>query len=92
MAKRREHQDNSYIHRQPFPEPVSEEQQIDTENDGYHHHDNSYVHRQPFREPVSEEQEIDAEDDGYHQQDVSRNFRFGHLQSAGFYACHGALA
>ena len=31
-----EHQDDSYVHCQPFPEAVSEEQEIDGDNDGYH--------------------------------------------------------
>jgi hypothetical protein len=32
----REHQDNANIHRQPFPESVSEEQEIYTDYDGCH--------------------------------------------------------
>jgi hypothetical protein len=31
-----EYQDNSYVRRQPFPEPVSEEQQIDRDDRGCH--------------------------------------------------------
>jgi hypothetical protein len=31
-----EHQDNANIHRQPFPESVSEEHEIYTDNDGCH--------------------------------------------------------
>jgi hypothetical protein len=31
-----EHQDNANIHRQPFPESVSEEPEIYTDYDGYH--------------------------------------------------------
>ena len=34
----REHQDNANIHRQTFPEPVSEECQIYTDYNGYHRH------------------------------------------------------
>jgi hypothetical protein len=32
------HQDNANIHRQPFPESVSQEHEIDTDDDGYHRH------------------------------------------------------
>jgi hypothetical protein len=32
----REHQDNADIHCEPFPETVSEEREIDTDDDGYH--------------------------------------------------------
>jgi hypothetical protein len=38
-----EHQDNSYIHRQPFPEMVSEEQEIHGNYNGYHQHDVKYA-------------------------------------------------
>jgi hypothetical protein len=31
-----EYQNNPYIHNQPFPKPVSEEQGIHTNNDSYH--------------------------------------------------------
>jgi hypothetical protein len=31
-----EHQDNANIHHQPFPKPVSEEQEIQADNGGYH--------------------------------------------------------
>ena len=31
-----EYQDDSYIHRQPFPEPVLEEQEIDRDDHGCH--------------------------------------------------------
>jgi hypothetical protein len=31
-----EHQDNSYIHHQPFPEPVSEELEIHSNYNGCH--------------------------------------------------------
>jgi hypothetical protein len=34
----REHQDDSNIHCQPFPESVSEEHKIYTDYDGHHHH------------------------------------------------------
>jgi hypothetical protein len=37
-----EHQDNADIHHQPFPESVSEEQQIYTDDDGCHRHDVKY--------------------------------------------------
>jgi hypothetical protein len=33
-----EHQDNANIHSQPFPESVSEEPEIYTDNDSYHCH------------------------------------------------------
>jgi hypothetical protein len=33
-----EQQDNTNIHRQPFPEMVSEEHNIYTDYDGYHRH------------------------------------------------------
>jgi hypothetical protein len=33
-----EHQNNANIHRQPFPESVSEEREIYTDYDGYHRH------------------------------------------------------
>jgi hypothetical protein len=33
-----EHQDNANIHRQPFPESVSEEHEIYTDYDGCHRH------------------------------------------------------
>ncbi len=33
-----EHQDNANIHRQPFPESVSEEREIYTDYDGCHRH------------------------------------------------------
>jgi hypothetical protein len=33
-----EHQDDTNIHGQPFPEPVSEEQDIYSDYDGYHRH------------------------------------------------------
>ncbi|HEY3777499.1 MAG TPA: hypothetical protein VGL35_05535 [Rhizomicrobium sp.] len=43
-VERCEHQDNSNIHCQPFPEPVSEEPEIHTDDDGCHRqhvkHDN----------------------------------------------------
>jgi len=32
-----EHQDNADVHRQPFPESVSEERDIYTNYDGHHH-------------------------------------------------------
>lgn len=38
-----EHQDNSYIHCQPFPEMVSEEQEIHGNYNGYHQHDVKYA-------------------------------------------------
>src|SRR5262245_61759414 len=31
-----EHEDDSYVHREPFPEPVSEEQNIDRDDHGRH--------------------------------------------------------
>lgn len=31
-----EYEDDSYVHRQPFPEPVFEEQEIDRDDHGYH--------------------------------------------------------
>jgi hypothetical protein len=34
QVERCEHQDDSYIHHQPFPEPVPEEQDIHTDYDG----------------------------------------------------------
>jgi hypothetical protein len=37
-----EHQDNSYIHHQPFPEPVSEKQEIHSNYNGCHQHDVKY--------------------------------------------------
>jgi hypothetical protein len=37
-----EHQDNSDIHYQPFPEPVSEEQEIHSNYNGCHQHDVKY--------------------------------------------------
>jgi hypothetical protein len=36
------HQDKSDIHHQPFPEPVSEEQQIDGNDNGRHQRDVNY--------------------------------------------------
>jgi hypothetical protein len=33
-----EHQDNAYIHCQPFPKSVSEEREIYSDDDGYHRH------------------------------------------------------
>jgi hypothetical protein len=33
-----EHQDNANIRCQPFPEPVSEERHVYTDDDGYHRH------------------------------------------------------
>src|SRR5689334_24784623 len=36
QVERREYQDDSYIHCQPFPEPVSEEQEIDSDDEGDH--------------------------------------------------------
>jgi hypothetical protein len=36
--ERCEHKDDSNIHRQPFPEAVSEEDQIHTDYDGCHRH------------------------------------------------------
>jgi hypothetical protein len=33
----REHQDNTDIHRQPFPESILEEQKIQTNNNGDHY-------------------------------------------------------
>lgn len=51
-----EYQDNSYIHYQPFPEPVSEKQEIYTDYDGYHQQ--SVKHASclsfHFESPVSE--------------------------------------
>jgi hypothetical protein len=41
-----EHQDNANVHCQPFPESVSEEQEIYTHYDGRHRHDvkhNNYL-------------------------------------------------
>jgi len=32
----REYQDDSYVHRQPFPKPVLEEQDIGRDDHGYH--------------------------------------------------------
>lgn len=37
-----EHQDNSYIHDQPFPEPASEEQDIHSNYNGCNQHDVRY--------------------------------------------------
>jgi hypothetical protein len=37
-VKSYEHQDNANIHCQPFPESVSEERQIHTDDYGYRHH------------------------------------------------------
>lgn len=37
-VKRREHQDNTNIHYQPFQGMISEERQIYTDYDGRHHH------------------------------------------------------
>jgi hypothetical protein len=37
-----EHQDNSYIHCQPFPEPVSEEQEINGNYNSYQQHNAEY--------------------------------------------------
>ncbi|MGC1779695.1 MAG: hypothetical protein WBB34_17305 [Xanthobacteraceae bacterium] len=34
-----EHQDDSYIHNKPFPEPISKEQDIHSNYDGCHQHD-----------------------------------------------------
>src|SRR6266851_863306 len=38
QVERCEHQDDSNIHYQPFPESVSEEHEIYTDYDGYHRH------------------------------------------------------
>jgi hypothetical protein len=38
QVERYEHQDDSNIRHQPFPEPVPEEQDIYTDHDGYHQH------------------------------------------------------
>jgi len=38
-----EHQDNANIHCQPFPESVSEEHEIYTDDDGYHRHHVKHV-------------------------------------------------
>jgi len=38
-----EHQDNANIHCQPFPESVSEEREIYTDDDGYHRHHVKHV-------------------------------------------------
>jgi hypothetical protein len=45
-------QDDSYVHHQPFPEPMPEEQEIKSDYDGYHQHyikpDNHlFLHSQP---------------------------------------------
>jgi hypothetical protein len=50
-----EHQDNSYIHYQPFPEPVSEEQEIHSNYNGYHQRDVKYQSclSSHFESPVS---------------------------------------
>jgi hypothetical protein len=37
-----EYRDNSYIHQEPFPEPVSEKQEIHSDHRGSHHHDVKY--------------------------------------------------
>jgi len=39
QVESREYEDDSYIHCQPFPEPVSEEQEIDGDDDGDHQRD-----------------------------------------------------
>ena len=39
QVESREYQDDSYIHCQPFPEPVSEEHEIDGDDDGDHQRD-----------------------------------------------------
>ena len=39
QVESREYQDNSYIHYQPFREPVSEEQEIDGDDEGDHQRD-----------------------------------------------------
>ncbi len=38
QVERCEYQDDSYIHQQPFPEPVPEEQEIHTDHDGCQQH------------------------------------------------------
>jgi hypothetical protein len=46
-VERREHEDDSNIHRQPFPESVSEEHDIYTDYDGCHRQHvkrDSYAH------------------------------------------------
>ena len=35
-VERYEYEDNSHIHGQPFPEKISEEQEIHADYDGYH--------------------------------------------------------
>jgi len=35
QIERREYQDNSDVHHQPFPEPIPEEQDVHADNDGY---------------------------------------------------------
>jgi hypothetical protein len=42
QAERCEYQDNSNIHHQPFPEQVSEEQDIHGDYDGYQQHNERY--------------------------------------------------
>ena len=42
QVESREHQDDSNIHYQPFPESVSEEHEIYTDYDGYHRHHVKY--------------------------------------------------
>ena len=39
QIKSPKHQDDSYVDHQPFPEPISEEQEIDTEYDGHQQHE-----------------------------------------------------
>ena len=58
-----EYQNNSYIHGQPFPEPVLEEQEIHTDHNGYHEQWVKDVSRPAshFSHPVQQEQTRSSE-------------------------------
>jgi len=43
-VERSEHEDDANVYRQPFPEVVSEEQDVDSDHDGYQRH-----HEKPSR-------------------------------------------